>query len=74
MNIDISLEGKKLYFGRSVTLLSYSIFFYYAGTDNATESGVDIVLNHRLVETGFGTKNDYMVYLKDYMKKARSLL
>jgi hypothetical protein len=40
-----------------------------AGTESATESGVDIVLNHRLVETGFGTKNDYMVYLKDYMKK-----
>ncbi len=32
---------------------------------------MDIVLNHRLVETGFGTKNDYMVYLKDYMKKVK---
>merc|ERR1712071_319107 len=32
-------------------------------------SGIDIVLNHRLTETGFGTKKDYMVYLKDYMKK-----
>jgi hypothetical protein len=42
-----------------------------AGTESATESGVDIVLNHRLVETGFGTKNDYMVYLKDYMKKVK---
>ena len=70
------------------------------GTESATQSGVDIVLNHRyiyansrpqngektddgisdkvftqfyainrLVETGFGTKNDYMTYLKDYMKK-----
>ena len=27
------------------------------------------VLNHRLTETGFGSKKDYMVYLKDYMKK-----
>merc|ERR1711902_260272 len=32
-------------------------------------SGIDIVLNHRLTETGFGSKKDYMVYLKDYMKK-----
>jgi len=39
------------------------------GTDSASESGVDLVLNHRLVETGFGSKKDYTVYLKDYMKK-----
>nr|AGT28482.1 translationally controlled tumor protein [Pseudodiaptomus annandalei] len=39
------------------------------GTDACTQSGVDIILNHRLVETGFGSKNDYMVYLKDYMKR-----
>merc|ERR1711890_36279 len=39
------------------------------GTDLASESGVDIVLNHRLVETGFGSKKDYTVYLKEYMKK-----
>ena len=32
-------------------------------------SGVDIVLNHRLTESGFGSKKDYTVYLKDYMKK-----
>merc|ERR1711890_9556 len=38
------------------------------GTEDVTESGVDLVLNHRLVETGFGKKNDYMAYLKDYMK------
>merc|ERR1712126_196289 len=38
------------------------------GTDEVTESGVDLILNHRLVETGFGKKNDYMAYLKDYMK------
>nr|ACO10952.1 Translationally-controlled tumor protein homolog [Caligus rogercresseyi] len=37
-------------------------------------SGVDVVLNHRLVETGFGSKKDYMVYLKDYMKKVVSYL
>merc|ERR1711862_431895 len=39
------------------------------GTESTSESGVDIILNHRLTETGFGSKKDYMVYLKDYMKK-----
>lgn len=39
------------------------------GTDSAVESGVDVVLNHRLCETGFGDKKAYTVYLKDYMKK-----
>merc|ERR1719483_307304 len=39
------------------------------GTEEASESGVDLVLNHRLVETGFNKKADYMPYLKDYMKK-----
>merc|ERR1711892_904599 len=39
------------------------------GTDGSSESGVDLVLNHRLVETGFGNKKDYTIYLKDYMKK-----
>ncbi|XP_055636064.1 translationally-controlled tumor protein homolog [Toxorhynchites rutilus septentrionalis] len=39
------------------------------GTDNATESGVDVVLNHRLVETGFANKKQFTTYLKDYMKK-----
>jgi len=39
------------------------------GTDEGTTSGVDIVLNHRLTETGFGSKKDFTTYLKDYMKK-----
>merc|ERR1711892_98181 len=39
------------------------------GTEEATESGVDLILNHRLTETGFGKKADYMTYPKDYMKK-----
>lgn len=39
------------------------------GTDDAVESGVDIVLNHRLQETFFGDKKQYTAYLKDYMKK-----
>lgn len=40
------------------------------GTESATESGVDVVLNHRLTETyAFGDKKSYTLYLKDYMKK-----
>ncbi|KAI4464377.1 translationally controlled tumor protein-related [Holotrichia oblita] len=40
------------------------------GTDEAVESGVDVVLNHRLQETFiFGDKKSYTAYLKDYMKK-----
>ncbi len=39
------------------------------GTDEASESGVDIVLNHRLCETGFGDKKGFTDYLKCYMKK-----
>merc|ERR1712020_172567 len=40
-----------------------------AGADPSSTSGVDIVLNNRLTESGFGSKKDYTVYLKDYMKK-----
>merc|ERR1711915_607051 len=32
-------------------------------------SGVDFVLTNRLMETGFGSKKDYLLYLKGYMKK-----
>lgn len=40
------------------------------GTEAACESGVDVVLNHRLCETyAFGDKKSYTLYLKDYMKK-----
>lgn len=40
------------------------------GTESVTESGVDIVLNHRLSETyAFNDKKAYTLYLKDYMKK-----
>merc|ERR1712128_86970 len=39
------------------------------GADPNSVSGVDVILNHRLVETGFGSKKDYAVYLKDYMKR-----
>lgn len=40
------------------------------GTNEAVESGVDIVLNHRLSETyAFGDKKSFTAYLKEYMKK-----
>ncbi|XP_055851654.1 translationally-controlled tumor protein homolog [Episyrphus balteatus] len=40
------------------------------GTDTNVETGVDIVLNHRLQECfAFGDKKSYTLYLKDYMKK-----
>ncbi|EDV93465.1 translationally-controlled tumor protein homolog [Drosophila grimshawi] len=40
------------------------------GTDATTESGVDVVMNHRLMESfAFGDKKSYTLYLKDYMKK-----
>jgi Translationally controlled tumour protein len=40
------------------------------GTEEGGESGVDVVLNHRLVESfAFPDKKSYTAYLKDYMKK-----
>ncbi|CAG7720865.1 unnamed protein product [Allacma fusca] len=40
------------------------------GTDDSVETGIDIVLNHRLCETfAFGDKKGYTLYLKEYMKK-----
>ena len=44
------------------------------GTDEGTESGIDIVLNHRLVETGFPDKKAFTDYLKSYMKKVIKFL
>lgn len=40
------------------------------GTEEGVESGVDVVLNHRLLESfAFPDKKSYTAYLKDYMKK-----
>jgi len=40
------------------------------GTEDAVESGCDIVLAHRLVECfAFGDKKSYTQYLKEYMKR-----
>merc|ERR1711862_799216 len=38
------------------------------GTDESMESGVDLVLNQRLVETGFGKKADYMNRIVTYLE------
>jgi len=38
------------------------------GTETTSQTGIDIVLNHRLTETGFGKKGEYATYLKGYMK------
>merc|ERR1711881_565350 len=38
------------------------------GTESTSESGVDLVLNHRLVETGFGSKKDYMKKVVKYLE------
>lgn len=40
------------------------------GTESTVETGVDVVLNHRLQECfAFGDKKSFTLYLKDYMKK-----
>ena len=44
------------------------------GTDANSVSGIDIVLNHQLVETGFGDKKGFTDYLKTYMKKVLKYL
>merc|ERR1712240_621173 len=36
--------------------------------DSTSVSGIDVVLHQRLQETSFGSKKDYMLYLKEYMK------
>merc|ERR1719491_2204571 len=44
------------------------------GDEAGSVSGVDIVLNHQLVETGFGDKKGFTAYLKAYMKKVLKYL
>jgi len=44
-------------------------------TDEATESGCDIVMAHRLAESfAFGDKKSYTQYLKDYVKRLQTKL
>jgi hypothetical protein len=33
-------------------------------SESTVQSGVDVVLNNRLVETGFKNKKDYQTYIK----------
>ncbi|KAM4558190.1 translationally-controlled tumor protein homolog [Odontesthes bonariensis] len=42
-------------------------------SESATVSGVDIVLNHKLQETGFN-KGSFKSYIKDYMKAIKNKL
>lgn len=43
--------------------------------ETTTETGVDVVLNHRLQECfAFGDKKSFTLYLKDYMKKVLAKL
>jgi len=44
------------------------------GTESSSVSGIDLVIDNRLTETGFGSKKDYLTYLKGYMKKVQSYL
>ncbi|XP_018412116.1 PREDICTED: translationally-controlled tumor protein [Nanorana parkeri] len=43
------------------------------GAEATTVTGVDIVMNHKLQETGF-TKDSFKQYIKDYMKSLKSYL
>lgn len=38
------------------------------GVESSAATGINIVLTHKLVETGF-PKDQFKVWLKDYMKK-----
>jgi len=43
------------------------------GTDDAAVSGIDIVIDNRLQKTCFGTKKEFMVYLKDLCKRLEEI-
>lgn len=38
------------------------------GSEAERETGIDVILDHRLKETCFGTKKEYTAYMKDYVK------
>nr|AUN87841.1 translationally controlled tumor protein [Palaemon carinicauda] len=44
------------------------------GTESSAVSGIDVVLFMRLQETGFGSKKDYLTYMKEYIKSLKSKL
>lgn len=39
------------------------------GDEGSSENGINVVLDNRLKETGFGKKKEYQVYMKEYMAK-----
>jgi len=42
--------------------------------EDSVESGIDIVIDMRYVESGFGKKKDYQIYMKDYIKKLKEIV
>merc|ERR1712058_131032 len=44
----------------------------FGGEDSV--SGIDVCIHMRLVETSFGAKKEYVVYLKDYLKNLKEKL
>ncbi|MCL4138115.1 UNVERIFIED_CONTAM: hypothetical protein GTU68_016322 [Idotea baltica] len=44
------------------------------GTESSSQSGIDVVLYMRLQETGFGSKKDFLVYMKSYLKSLKEKL
>ncbi|XP_068235905.1 translationally-controlled tumor protein homolog [Palaemon carinicauda] len=44
------------------------------GTESSAVSGIDVVMFMRLQETGFGSKKDYLTYMKEYIKSLKSKL
>jgi len=44
------------------------------GAEDTTESGIDIVLNSRYTQTHFGSKKEYQIYMKDYIKKLKEII
>merc|ERR1712241_939682 len=44
------------------------------GTESSSQTGIDIVLNHRLTETSFGAKKDFQPYVSELMKSFKDLM
>ncbi|XP_076034683.1 translationally controlled tumor protein [Oratosquilla oratoria] len=43
-------------------------------TEDMGQSGIDVVMFMRLQETGFGSKKDFLLYMKTYLKKLKEML
>merc|ERR1711878_92553 len=44
------------------------------GTESSSQTGIDIVLNHRLTETSFGAKKNIQLYVSELMKSFKDLM